>query len=492
MHPSINIPENNRQRNPSYNFMNDDIYDDIELQIISLDHDQSQGQDLNQNHECPTIIKPSVSIAESLQEKLYYLQTNHIDDIIQRKTQEYYDSISNSPLSLSGNNSVGGDSNLSNIHEYIGGFSGGSSLSEGGKSETTTRKTKTTYKKFTFEEIEHSFQKNYKTEKLMSEIDILITYIKGQKHIYTQSYRITKQKINILVFLSLLISGSLAVISPILQSIQWTGYLYSGLNALLTMITTFLNFWNLQNNLSQYNTVATHFDRIETSLIMTRNKQLLMSDYQEKQDYLLNKIRDTETRMLEMKDENQILVPLEIQLQVPIISHVDIFIIIQKIEQQTKILLLDYKDTKNEIRYIMYQWKTRDKFDIYVDGISTGAGAGAGEPRFSDRPNTNMIFDNIGYENESTKNNNSYLLSFTEMDPSVRKEQERIRLNILFHKKQSLKQEILDQYKKYTKIDHIFSKEIQNAENIYYFFSCSFFRRNSASDQNVQTFLSEL
>jgi hypothetical protein len=24
----------------------------------------------------------------------------------------------------------------------------------------------------------------------------------------------------------------------------------------------------------------------------------------------------------------------------------------------------------------MYQWKTRDKFDIYVDGISMGTGAG--------------------------------------------------------------------------------------------------------------------
>jgi len=481
------MQDKHQQRNPSYNFMNDDIYDDIELQIVSLD--QYSGP--NQNHDYPTtIIKSSPSIAESLQEKLYYLQTNHIDEIIQRKTQEYYDSISNSPLSLSGNNSVGGDSYNSNIFE--GGFSGGSSLSGGEKSENnTTRKTKTTYKKFTFEEIEHSFQKNYKNEKLMSEIDILITYIKGQKHIYTQSYRITKQKINILVFLSLLISGSLAVISPILQSIQWTGYLYSGLNALLTMITTFLNFWNLQNHLNQYNTVATHFDRIETSLIMTRNKQQLIGDYQEKQEFLLNKIRETETRMLEMKDENQILVPLEVQLRVPIISHVDIFTIIQKIEQQTKVLLLDYKDTKNEIRYIMYQWKTRDKFNIYVDGISVGTGTGTGEYKFSDKLNTNLNFDNINI-NDSMKNNNSYVLSFIEMDPSVRKEQERIRLNILFHKKQSLKQEILDQYKKYTKIDHIFSKEIQNAENIYYFFSCSFFRRNSTSDQNIQAFLSDL
>lgn len=457
------FPKNTREREPSYNFMNDDLYDDIEIQLVSLDQDQIVSEE-----ESDFVLKihSSPSIAESLQEKLYYLQTNNTDNSEIEHKMDYYDSISNSPMTLSGNSSVRESARESIISE------------EDVSRPLPPSNKRTTYKKLTFEEIEHSFQKNYKNEKIMSELDILITYIKGQKHIYTQSYRITKQKINLLVFLSLIISGSLAVISPLLQSILWSGYLYSGLNALLTILTTFLNFWNLQNNLSQYNTGATHYDRLETTLIMTRNQHMLISDLQEKNELIMSKIRNTEIRMLEMKEENQILIPLEIQLQAPIISHVDIFTMIQKIEQNTKRLLLEYKDTKNEIRYIMYKWKTRDiefSDDVVLSTITA-------------RRNKQNLLASIN-EIETTKQSNSYFLDFQVMDPSTRKEQERNRLHTLFQQKESLKHEILNQYKKYAKIDTIFSREIQNAENILYFFSCSFFRREANVEAVLQEFM---
>ena len=238
--------------NTSYNFMNDDIDNDIEIQLVSMETNET------------FVIKKqpsSGSLAESLHDKLFYLHQ-------EEPPLEYpifYDSLSNSPLSLSSNTSII-DQDQDQDQEQI----------DAEKSITSDfHKNRITYKKLTFEEIEHSIQKNYKNEKLASQLDILITFIKGQKHIYTQSYNITKQNINALVFPSLFLSGSMMVISPIIQPIYWSGYFLSGLNALLTIFTSVLNFWNLQNQLNQYNTCATHFDRLETSLIMTRNQMYL-------------------------------------------------------------------------------------------------------------------------------------------------------------------------------------------------------------------------
>lgn len=447
---------NSSNPNTSYNFMNDDIDNDIEIQLVSTETNET------------FVIKKqpsSGSLAESLHDKLFYLHQE--EPPLPHEYPTFYDSLSNSPLSLSSNTSVidqdhrEGDSIISDVHN----------------------KNRITYKKLTFEEIEHSIQKNYRNEKLASQLDILITFVKGQKHLYTQSYHITKQKINALLFPSLLLSGSLIVIAPILQPIAWSGYFLSGINALITIFTSILNFWDLHTNLNQYNTGANHFNRLETSLILTRNNVFLVDNATEKNERILAKIQETETRMMEMKEENTILIPAEIQLQAPIISHLDIFAFIHNIENQMKSLLVSYKDVKNEIRYIMYKWKTRDYSELQVLVPPT-------------TEKTSFVFDKVEHEVEIDNDMNSladvnsfshtdhhtYYRSFMHLntdkiDPSTRKEHERNRLQVLLNKKDALKQRILDQYKKYAMIDRVFSEEIQHAETVSYFFSWGFCRR---------------
>jgi hypothetical protein len=439
--------------------MNDDIDNDIEIQLVPMENENAFiMKSFSQN------FVPQELDKEELQEKLYYL---HEPNTIQITPTFFYDSLSNSPLSLSGNNSYQGTENL----EQRDGDSIYSDKEENRRKPKTKR---ITYKKLTFEEIEHSIQKNYKNEKLASQLDILITFVKGQKHLYTQSYHITKQKINALVFPSLLLSGSMIVIAPIIQHISWSGYFLSGINALLTIFTSILNFWDLQTNLNQYNTGATHFDRLETSLIMTRNNVFLVDSVVEKNERILKKMVETEMRMMEMKEENGILIPPEIQLQAPIISHLDIFAFIHKIENQMKELMVAYKDTKNEIRYIMYKWKMRD----YEELLSSE----------ETEKKESFISDNTGITYET---NTDYYRSFMNIETEIStiKEQERNRLQVLLNKKDAIKQRILDQYKKYAMIDRVFSEEIQHAETVSYFFSWGFCRRERKVEPIVREFM---
>jgi len=390
-----------RHRQSSYNIMNDDIDNDLDIQI--------EIQDIPDSYSSP---------------KLFFLHNSEYNS----EKPEYESRYSNSPSSVSSNSS------------------------ENSK--------KTTYKKLTYEEVAHSLQKNLKRDKLFSELDILITFVKGQKHIYSQSFYITQQKVHLLVFPCLFITSVIMVIAPIIQQYAWSGYLLTGLNALLTLFISVLNFWNLQETMSQYNTFATHFDRLETSLVMSRNQTYLLEDVKEQTDIILDKLRETENRMMEMKESTSILIPTEIKTQTPIICNFDVFAFIHKMEQQNKTTILHYKDIKNEIRYIMFKWKSKD------------------------REREIEIESDIDIENKDT-----YYRAELHNNYSFKKQSERTRLIYLIKEKESTKNKLLLNHQTYSKIEEAFLKEIyiaeKNQHNFWFLFN--YYLCLNSSQNNIYT-----
>ena len=322
--------------------------------------------------------------------------------------------------------------------------SNGSSICGDGDSDNKSEKcsdedsivvpySKKQYQKLTYEEVELSIRKHYYQDKCYNELDMLITFVKGQKHIFRQSFYLTQRKVAFLITPCLIITGSTMIFAPIIQPYGWSGFFLSALNAVLTIFISILNFWNLQFYMMQYSVYSSHFDRLETSLVLTRNKTFLLDNYKQKTGIILDKIRETETRMMEMKEDHPVYVPMEVKTQLPNISHIDIFAFIQKIDQNTKKLIIKYKDIKNEIRYIMYKWKLRD--------------------------NTNFIHDNIpdfAHEHSSI---------FIDLEKTNKKEHERQRLIYLINQKETIKKEILDNHQKYSYIDKVFAREIEISEN---------------------------
>jgi hypothetical protein len=407
--------------------MNDDNEDDIDIQIEAEDYPEEENPSFDAN-------EPFI---QSLSNKLFYLKHAESNKYLQMFNE--YPNLSDSPLTMSGNTSPRED-------------------------DITISSRKKTYQKLTFEEIEYSIQKHFKQEKHYVEMDILITFIKGQKHIFSQSYNITQQKVHLLVFPCLMITSIVMIIAPIIQEYPWSGYLLTGLNAILTLFISILNFWNLQQSMIQYNTCANHFDRLETSLVMTRNQMYLLDDNSNKTEIIIQKLRETENRMMEIKESISILIPNEVQDQTPLICHFDIFAFIHKMEQKYKIMIMRYKDIKNEIRYIMFKWKTRDNSSKKEQTLS-----------FSNHMDNELHHDISAKEKMST---------FIE-SPSLQKEHERQRLLFLIKEKEIIKNKILANHERYNYIDQLFSNEIQiserNQNNFFYlwFYYLYFFKKRN-------------
>jgi hypothetical protein len=401
----MNINQNDFEDNPSYNFMNDDIDDDINFKI-------------------------------------------------------YISNASNSNSSSNNNSIIDSDEKQSQLSDDE----------------------QAAYKKLTYAEVEYSIKKHYYADNYNNQLDVLITYIKGQKHIYRQSYYLTQRKVALLITPCLFITGSIVIIAPIIQPYHWSGFLLSALNAVLTIFISILNFWNLQFYMMQYNVYSAHFDRLETSLILTRNRILLLDNYKTKTEMILNKIRDTETRMLEMKEDHPVYIPIEVKTQIPNISHIDIFAFMQKVEQHIKKLIIKYKDIKNEIRYIMYTWKVRD--NIYF----------VNEHEYENNNEIDI------YYNKDKKGKNEFQQTFyrsfinLEKNTITRKENERNRLMFLFNQKEIVKKQIVDNHEKYSYVDKIFTREIEIAEKNqnafwflcwYYFPFCSKTKQKYISLDNI-------
>lgn len=214
------------------------------------------------------------------------------------------------------------------------------------------------FKKLTYQEVEESLNKYYTKEiQISSEMDILLTYLKGQKHIFKQASRITEQKFNFLMIPAIFITGTMTVVTPFMTFVGWSGYVMSVLNALLTVMITINNFMKFQAVAAIYLTISNQYDKLGISVEMTRNQYLFVDEEDKKNILILEKMRDTEKRIMDIQNNyNDIIVPYEVQLMNPVISNINIFSFIKKIEHHKKSLIMNYKDIKNEIRYLMYKW----------------------------------------------------------------------------------------------------------------------------------------
>jgi hypothetical protein len=272
-----------------------------------------------------------------------------------------------------------------------------------------------------YNDIEKSLSKYYEEDsKYSSKMDILITFMKGQKNIFTQSKYITEKKLNCLMIPILIFSAGMAVFAPFIQNYNWSGGFISGLNIIITTFVSMMNYMKYETHVEMYLQLANHYDKMEISIEMTNSQLLFIENEKEKNDLVLSKIKEIEIKINELKEVYNILLPREIKHMFPIICNLNILSLIKKMENYRKSLIHKFKDVKNEIRYILYKWKKE-----------------------------NQTIDNA----QQTK--------------------EKKRLIFLYEIKEQIKDEFIESKKIYDYVEDVFTKEIKNAEyNIHLWFWC--------------------
>lgn len=216
------------------------------------------------------------------------------------------------------------------------------------------------YKKLSLVDIERSVEKYYIPSfhnKYITEVDFLTTYMKGQKNLYTQAKNNSQWKLNSLMIPSLFLTCGISIINPFIGcDNNFHLAVLSGLNALVALLLSIINYSKLESSTQIYFFMANQYDKYETILEMTNSKLMLLDKDNDKKSMVLDRINEIEEKIIEMKESNQILLPESIKFLFPIISHINIFSFIKRVQNHRQSMLVELKNIKNEIRYIEYKW----------------------------------------------------------------------------------------------------------------------------------------
>lgn len=303
-------------------------------------------------------------------------------------------------------------------------------------------------KKFRFKDIEKTINKYHSVDidvNFSSEIDILTTYIKGQKSLFIYSKLATQRKLACLTLPALFISAVLTITSPYLSCNPWNLEITSGLNACVTFLLSVISFLKLESTVEAYFQMATHLDTIQTSLELANSKFVLLNKDHDTKQLTIDKFNEVEEKINEFKTNNKLLIPEEVKILFPVISHIDFFSFIKRNKLYRKKLLEKLLYIKNEIEYIHYKW---DKH------------------QYQQHHYPQYVYDNSF---NARKNN-----------------KEMGRLKYLYEEKKQLHEEIIDVQNIYGILDDIFAREIKHAETKKHsFFLCiplSLFYKHSPTE----------